>query len=287
MAEPLRFGTFNLLSGRSLDDGRVLAARLSEAVAGLDVDVLAVQEVDRLQPRSGGTDQLAVAAAAVGASAAAFAPTLLGVPGPGRAWQAAVGDPELWSGTLVPSTPDGAPTPGRLPADAAGPAYGVGLVSRWPVLAWRVRRFAAARGVLPLLVPGDDGGRPRLLLVPEEPRAALAAVVRTPRGPVTVISTHLSFVPFAAARQLRAITRWAATLPAPRLLLGDLNLVGALPALVSGWHRLARLATFPSAAPRVQLDHALGDGWGEVVPTVTAPRVGISDHRPLVVQLPG
>ena len=269
MPELLRFGSFNLLSGRSLDDGRVLPARLSEAVGALDVDVLAVQEVDRGQARSGGTDQLALVADACGAQAGAFAPSLWGAPGPGRAWRVAGGDPVMWS-------PGGAP--------GAGPAYGVGLVSRWPVLAWRVLRFAAARGVLPLLVPGSDG-RARFLLVPEEPRVALAAVVQTPRGPVTVVSTHLSFMPLAAARQLRAITRWAATLPAPRLLLGDLNLVGPLPALLTGWQRLAKVATFPSSRPRVQLDHALGDGWGGGLATVSTPQVAISDHRPLVVHL--
>lgn len=270
MSDPLRFATFNLLSGRSMDDGSVLSARLTEAIAGLDVDVLAVQEVDRGQARSAGTDQLAVVAAAAGAQSAAFAATVLGVPGPGRAWQVATGSPEVW-------------TAGDAPG--AGPAYGVGLVSRWPVLTWRVRRFPAARGVLPLVLPGADGGRPQFLLVPEEPRAALAAVVQTPRGPVTVISTHLSFVPFAAARQLRAITRWAATLPGPRLLLGDLNLPGPLPARLTGWQRLARVATFPTGRPRVQLDHALGQGWGSVPVGVWTPRVGLSDHRPLVISL--
>lgn len=270
MREPLRFATFNLLSGRSMDDGQLLAGRLSEAVAGLDVDVLAVQEVDRGQQRSGGADQLAVVAAAAGAASGAFAATLHGVPGPGRAWSAAAGDPEVW-------------TAGD--ALGAGPAYGVGLVSRWPVLAWRVRRFAAARGVLPLVLPGADGGRPQLLLVPEEPRVALAAVVQTPRGPVTVLSAHLSFVPFAAARQLRAITRWAASMPGPRLLLGDLNLPGSLPTRLTGWQRLARVGTYPSAGPRVQLDHALGEGWGRVDVTATTPRTAISDHRPLVVHV--
>lgn len=271
MAEqPLRFGSFNLLSGRSLEDGRVVADRLVAAVAGLDVDVLAVQEVDRCQPRSAGADQLAAVAQALGARTGAFAATLHGVPGPGRAWSVAEDEPAVWS-------------PGDAPA--TGPSYGVGLVSRWPVLAWRVRRFAAARAVLPLVLPSEDGGRPRLLLVPEEPRAALAAVVQTPTGPVTVVSTHLSFVPFAAGRQLRAITRWAATMPGPRLLLGDLNLPGPVPARLTGWRRLARASTFPSTGPRVQLDHALGDGWGDIGADVATPRVGLSDHRPLIVTL--
>lgn len=270
MSEPLRFATFNLLSGRSLDDGSVLAARLSEAVSGLDADVVAVQEVDRGQPRSSGVDQLAVVAHAAGALAGAFAATLHGVPGPGRAWQVADGEAAVWSA-------------GDLPG--AGPAYGVGLVSRWPVLAWRVRRFRAARGFLPVMMPGEDGGRPQLLVVPEEPRAALAAVLSTPRGPVTVVSTHLSFVPFAAVRQLRAIARWTASLPGPRLLLGDLNLPGGLPARLTGWQRLASEATYPSPGPRVQLDHALGHGWDGVRAQTSTPRVGLSDHRPLVVHL--
>ncbi|HEX8497413.1 MAG TPA: endonuclease/exonuclease/phosphatase family protein [Actinomycetales bacterium] len=273
MSAPLRFGSFNLLSGRSMDDGTVLAARLHEAVAGLDVDVLAVQEVDRDQQRSGRTDQLAVTAQALGAVAGAFAPALHGLPGPGRAWRVAEGEPRVW-------TPDGAPAP------ADGPSYGVGLVSRWPVLSWQVRRFPAARGVLPLAVPGERGGRPQLLIVPEEPRVALAAVVSTPRGPVTVISTHLSFIPFAAARQLRAITRWASSMPGPRLLLGDLNLPGPVPARLTRWQRLARTPTFPAASPRLQLDHALGHGWEPgLAVTVSTPRQRLSDHRPLLLHL--
>jgi endonuclease/exonuclease/phosphatase family metal-dependent hydrolase len=49
----VRLATFNLLHGQSLDDGQVRADRLHAAVAHLDADVLALQEVDRDQPRSG------------------------------------------------------------------------------------------------------------------------------------------------------------------------------------------------------------------------------------------
>ena len=50
----MRLATFNLLHGRSPADGVVDPDRLAAAATALDVDVLAVQEVDRGQDRSGG-----------------------------------------------------------------------------------------------------------------------------------------------------------------------------------------------------------------------------------------
>ncbi|MEV6815065.1 endonuclease/exonuclease/phosphatase family protein, partial [Micromonospora sp. NPDC051296] len=52
----MRLATFNLLHGRSLTDGLVDPARLAAAVSDLDADVLALQEVDRDQSRSGNLD---------------------------------------------------------------------------------------------------------------------------------------------------------------------------------------------------------------------------------------
>ena len=43
----MRLGTFNLMHGRSLTDGLVDADRIKTVVAGLDTDVLGLQEVDR------------------------------------------------------------------------------------------------------------------------------------------------------------------------------------------------------------------------------------------------
>jgi endonuclease/exonuclease/phosphatase family metal-dependent hydrolase len=245
--------------------------RLRQSVrqlAELGLDVLAVQEVDRAQPRSDGVDQLAEVAAALGAVDARFAPTLAGVPGSGRSWTP-------FAGGVDSAPPD-------------GPSYGVGLVSRLPVLAWRLRSLGSSRTVLPMPVPGP-GRLPRVLLVPDEPRLALAAVVLTDLGPVTVICTHLSFAPVTAVRQLRTVRRWAATLPGPRVLAGDLNLPGGLPARVTGWRALASAPTFPSPAPRVQLDHLLTDEagrgpgpQGRTEGTSGAVRLGISDHQALV-----
>jgi hypothetical protein len=87
----LRVATFNLLHGQPMDPaGRPLpapldspadaAAPLAAAVGALDADVLALQEVDRYQERSGLVDQAAVAAAALGARDYRFAAAVVGRP---------------------------------------------------------------------------------------------------------------------------------------------------------------------------------------------------------------
>ena len=253
----MRVATFNLLSGRSLPDGEVRTDALHDAAAELDADVVGLQEVDRAQPRSGGADQAAVVADALGAGTWRFVAAVHGTPG--AAWTPAADDD------------------GQL---ADGPSYGVALVSRLPVLSWRVRRFGPAPFGLPLLVPGSRG----LTRVPDEPRVALAAVVDGPAGPFTVLTAHLSFVPGWNVRQLRAIARWAAALPAPRLLLGDFNLPGGVPRVVSGWTQLARVPTYPSWRPRVQFDHVLADQPLQVS-AARAMRLPVSDHCALAVDL--
>ena len=119
----------------------------------------------------------------------------------------------------------------------------------------------------------------------DEPRAAVAAVLAEPR--MTLACAHLSFVPGRNAVQLRRLTRWLRTLPGPRILLGDLNLPGGLPARLTGWTPLVVAATFPSQAPRLQLDHVLADGLpdGATVTDAGAVRLPISDHQAAVATL--
>lgn len=255
----MRLATFNLLHGRSLSDGTVHADRVHAAVADLDADVLGLQEVDRAQPRSGLLDLTALAADALGATTHRFAAAVVGTPG--QTWQ-----------------------PWHSGADIGHPQYGIALVSRFPVVRWQITPLPAAPVRSPVYVP--DGG---LLLLRDEPRVLLAAVLDTPDGPLTVATTHLSFVPGWNVRQLRAAVRALRGLPGPRVLLGDLNMPGGPVRAFTGWRPLARAATFPSPSPKTQLDHVLADPRGSAalgrVVQVRTPHVAVSDHRPLVVRL--
>ncbi|MGR7024901.1 endonuclease/exonuclease/phosphatase family protein [Geodermatophilus sp. URMC 62] len=259
----LRVGTLNLASGRG-PDGRVLtASRLADAVEGLDVDVLALQEVDAGQPRSGGTDQAAVLAGALGGADWRAAATLTGTPSPFRGtWTAA--DPAALRGPGTPVT---------------APAYGIALVSRRPVRGWASLGLGTGRARLPVRAPDPRTGRPRLWWVPDEPRIAVAACL----DGLTVVSTHLSFSPPTAIRQLRRLRRWAASLPGPVVLAGDLNLPGGLPARLARGTRLVSEASFPAGAPRTQLDHLLALDDALAGTGAAAHDLPVGDHRALTV----
>ena len=270
----LRLATYNVRHGESLD-GLVDVERFARAVVHLDADVLALQEVERDTPRSHRADMVALAAHALGAEAWHFAPTMRGVLGAYR----------------------GAGVPGRGARRAPGvPSYGIGIVSRYPVERWlrleldrmpwrrRVRRRRATSGasLATRLVP--------VRVVPDEPRAALAAVVCTPDGPLTVVTTHTTSRPEFTADQFRSFVRACDALPRPLVVLGDLNLRAPEPAELSGWTSIADALTHPVDVPVRQIDHVLAvptSGAGAVRPVSPAVAVdtGLSDHRALVVDV--
>ena len=245
----MRLATFNVLHGRSPEDGRVDLDRFAAAVAELDADVLALQEVDRLQERSHHADLTVIAAEAMGAVAHRFAPALSGAPG---AWRRA-GD-------------------GDLPAT---PQYGVALLSRLSVARWDVVRLPALPGRVPVLFPG----RRWPVVVADEPRVALVARLDTG---LTVAATHLSFIPWWNTVQLHQLVR-ALPRSGPLALLGDLNLQPVRAAQTTGLQPLVSGLTYPAPEPYEQIDHVLGRGLqaraGEAV------RLPLSDHRALVVDL--
>ena len=258
-AKRVRLASFNVLHGRSLDDGQVDTERLVDACASLEADVLALQEIDRNQARSGGVDQTAAVAEAMGAGHWRFEPALIGEPG--AKWRAAADDDD--AGLAGPE-----------------PGYGVGLVSKLAVRRWHVVRLRAAKVRAPVAVPG---GRGRFILLPDEPRVALAAEVETAAGPLVVATTHLSFVPGWNLVQLRRVTTALTALGPACVLLGDLNFPGRLPARVAGWRPLATVKTFPGASPSMQIDHALGHGPLPPVAAASARAMPLSDHRALIV----
>jgi endonuclease/exonuclease/phosphatase family metal-dependent hydrolase len=253
--DTLRLVTFNVLHGRSPATGRVDPSALARAVRTLRPDVLALQEVDHLQSRSAGADLTAVAAEAMGAPEHRFVAALSGVPG--ATWMAADGDEH----------PDSA-------------AYGISLLSRYPVRSWEVVRLAP----VPVKVPMWFNGSWRPDMVRDEPRVAVAAAVETPYGVVTVANTHLTFVDWWNGRQLGRVRAALAGNPRPLVLMGDLNMQPERAVRVSGMRSMVTAATFPADAPREQLDHVLVDGE---LPRASgrAVRLPLSDHCALVVDV--
>ncbi|OBK31087.1 endonuclease [Mycobacterium asiaticum] len=251
----MRVATFNILHGRTVGDG-VDPQRLQDCVRRLDPDILALQEVDFDQPRSGRADLTAAAAAAMGAVEHRFVAAISGTPG--ATWIAATGREQ----------------PGTA-------AYGIALLSRYPVTSWQVVRLPR----IPVRFPMYLGGPNKVVVVNEEPRTAVIARVQTPLGLMTVANTHLSFVPGWNVRQLRRLVRDLRGLPGPRLLLGDLNLSPAHVHRWTGMRPLATAPTFPAPEPHRQLDHIVTDDRQLRAAETLAEVMPISDHRPLAVDL--
>ena len=252
----MRLVTFNILHGRSPERSEVDVAVFADAIASLDADVLALQEVDRNQVRSGQADLTAVAAEAMGAEHHLFVAALAG--SPGATWTAATGAEQ----------PDEA-------------AYGIALLSRHPVLSWEVVRLPVVPGPAPMRFPG----RRWPALVREEPRVAMAARIDAPLGPLTVANTHLSFLPWWHGHQLRTLVRALRACSRPLLLTGDLNMSAAKAARVSALTPLGgEHPTFPVEAPTAQLDHVLADGFDGVA-HASVRRLPVSDHLALILDL--
>jgi len=252
----MRMATFNILHGRSVRDGSVDLARLRQSILDLDADVLALQEVDCDQPRSGMADLTAVAAEAMGAVSHRFVAAISGTPG--ATWMAATGREQ----------------PGTA-------AYGIALLSRYPALSWQVLRLPRIPMKFPMYLPGPG----RVQVVEEEPRAAVIAELDTPLGRLTVANTHLSFVPGWNRVQLRRLIRDMRGFPEPRVLMGGLNMGPLTRGQAPGMRPLGSARTFPAEMPDRQLDHVLTDDPGLRVDRCSAPLLAVSDHRALVVDV--
>jgi endonuclease/exonuclease/phosphatase family metal-dependent hydrolase len=165
-----------------------------------------------------------------------------------------------------------------LPGDAL---YGIALLSRYPADSWQTLRLPRIRTRVPLYLRTPR----KLIIVKEEPRAAVIGRLQTPAGPVVVANTHLSYIPGWGRLQLQRIRRDLAPLPEPVLLMGDLNLPDGRPEQITGYRSLARHLTFPVEQPDRQLDHILLRGQIGRVTSSSAPALPLSDHRALIVDL--
>ncbi len=244
----------------------------AKIAADLSPDLIAIQECDYQLARSGRMNQIAEVAESIGARYFAFAPCIIGTPG------------EKWR--KLRATDSTIITDSEKLVDIEG-GYGIALASTIEVIKWHRLDLGNAPIGMPLLVPGDDGkpGKLRPIYIRDEPRVALAATLA---NGITVINTHLSFVPGYNIKQLRAIKRWAAELESEMnstaIIVGDLNLPKNLPVVASQWKSLATQATYPSWGAKIQFDYILARSsiGATQLPTVAT---GVSDHLPLSVEL--
>lgn len=246
--------TFNILHGMSPRDGRVEPGRLAELIERVRPDILALQEVDRWQQRSGDVDFTAVAVAAMGARDSRFAATVAGAP------------ESVWTARTGAAQP--------LAAE-----YGIALLSTLPVAGWQVTKLP--RLAAPAPVRSMTNGR--IFIARDEPRVAITAQLGEP-GALSVTATHLSFIPGWNRHQLVRLMRSISAIPGPHVLLGDLNLSLRAAARMTGWRPLVTAATFPADRPTRQLDHVLSNADLDVVAS-RALAGDLSDHLALVVDV--
>lgn len=263
----MRLTSWNFLHGLPTPLRDETSSSLSSAVDALGTDILGLQEVDYLLPRSGSENQVAQLAELMGTTYWAFAPAVMGSPD------------EVWR------SPAASDVRVVTEKEAGEPGYGIGLVSKIPVASWhRLQLNVAPIGIFMKL---PRKGTIKRVYVRDHPRCAIAAVLE---NGWLIINTHLSFVPFFNFLQLLQVKRWARHLPVTDknkiIIMGDLNL--RFSPLVRGinWNSLAAKRTFPSWSPRVQIDYLLSQKVAsEDVLNIDIAPSGISDHLPIVVEL--
>ena len=247
----LRVATWNVRTCRTRDPDRVDLERTAAMLRSIDADLVALQEVDRQQERSGGADQARALGELLGMDWW-FCPALLGP----------ATDPARWR----------AADPGR---DPGGSAYGVALLSRLPVgsVACEALPHPQGRGEprVALIARARVDGRPLSL--------AATHLSFVPRNGVRQLRWLQRRLEREVAPRLLLgdLNLW---LPVVRLVSRH----GWRP-LARG-RTYPNLPPGGVARP-VQIDHVLASGGGRRLrPLASRVAAGpISDHRALVVDL--
>jgi endonuclease/exonuclease/phosphatase family metal-dependent hydrolase len=249
--------------------------KLGQGIAAVGADVIGLQEVDEKLGRSGNISQTKLVGEAMGTQQWGFAPVIIGEPG--SKWR------KLDELNLKIVTEE------NLEKNTEG-SYGIGIVSKIPVLHWDRLELGNSPFGMPLVIPAENRkGKQsiRFIYVADEPRVALAATLD---NGWTVINTHLSFVPGVNYWQLRKIKHWAKKLSEQYktqvLIIGDMNLPKGLPAVASTWNSLVTQNSYPSWGAKIQFDYILSDTlqpdqFQALPPIVT----GMSDHLPICVEI--
>ena len=266
-------------------DGENLAGAMQKLDGQLRSDIYGFQEVDHFLPRSNSRPQMRDIAETLGARDWAMAPSVIGTPG--EKWRPLRKDePEIITNRSSHQ-------------ELMHESYGIGIVSKVPVISWHRLNLGNSPVGMPLVVPGDETGkgRPRFIYVRDEPRVAIAAVLEN--GWV-IINTHLSFVPGFNLAQLRKIKRWADKLGEENkcrvVIMGDLNLPKNLPVLASDWISLVQQNTYPSWGAKIQFDYILSRDLQEAqyhplyrsqlaISPPSISHLGISDHLPISAEI--
>ena len=236
---------------------REVLAALADQIRDIDPDVIALQEVDLGQRRSGRLDQTAVLADLLGWEGRRFAATYAGP---------VVGLRRRPRRSALTGRADDVLGPLRALLGAGPAGFGNALLTRLPVRAWRVARLG--RG--PAVLTRRGGGRaldPRSYALSTSTMRNMIAAQIDPvdgaggPGGLAVASTHLATRTGTAAAQLAAAWAALAALPGPHVLAGDLNLHAELLAPLGIARDLGEGATYPSGAPARRIDHILTDPW--------------------------
>lgn len=236
---------------------REVLAALADQIRDIDPDVIALQEVDLGQRRSGRLDQTAVLADLLGWDGHRFAATYAGP---------VVGLRRRPRRSALTERADDVLGPLRALLGAGPAGFGNALLTRLPVRAWRVARLG--RG--PAVLTRRGGGRaldPRSYALSTSTMRNMIAAQIDPvdgaggAGGLAVASTHLATRTGTAAAQLAAAWAALAALPGPHALAGDLNLHAELLAPLGIARDLGEGPTYPSGAPARRIDHILTDPW--------------------------
>jgi len=237
----LRVMTYNIQSG-----GGDLS-RIARAIRASDPDVVALQEVDvHWAARSGFADQTAELSAQLGMQAR-FA-RIYSLPAPNSS------DPR---------------------------EFGVALLSRLPIVAWR-------NDTLTRLSTQDSNP------VPAPMPGLLEATIDARGIVVRVFNTHLDYRadPAVRRRQVADMLAHIGTSSEPTIVVGDMNATPDATELQPLLHRLRDTwppgagpgFTYPASAPGKRIDYVLASSGFRVLAASVPPADG-SDHRPVVVDL--